>query len=79
MADPICDMSDLPKSQCGLPCCKPPPPRAETVTQTGFRRGGRVVIEASTWSTCDECGEKIRPGDKITPNDSDDWIHEECA
>jgi hypothetical protein len=78
MTEPWCDMSDLPTSQCGLPCCKPPPPKERR--PSGFRRGSDgPVIEATTYSNCDECGDRITPGQRITkPAGYDYWIHEEC-
>lgn len=37
------------------------------------------VIPANYPSWCVVCAEPIDVGDPITPNENDQWVHEECA
>lgn len=78
MSEEICEMSDLPVSQCGMPCHRPEEKRPVAPKRTGFRTG--TGIEAQIETICRGCGENIEVGDLIAKSSVYDiYVHKECA
>lgn len=87
MAEPYCDLMDLPASTCahctGAKAPEEAAEKAPTLTteiRGGFRRlasTGSKVAEFHTRCPAG-CGDPIEPGDNIKQDASGDWVHEEC-
>lgn len=70
-------MSDLPVSQCAMPCHLPPEEKRLASRPWGFRTG--TGIEAQIETICRECGENIEIGDRIAKSSTYDiYVHKEC-
>ncbi len=70
MAEPFCEVWELPKAQCAH--C--------TGATLGDEPDTRVVRRTAEFpSRCPSCSEPIEPGDVIAKHPGDDYyIHEEC-